>query len=455
MNREKEFICRNCGHKYVKWQGKCSECKSWDSLEEFIELSSPVAKVNKAEVKTLAQLSQQQINRISTGFKEIDKVLGGGLVLGSANLLAGDPGVGKSTLIMQISSNLSCQDKKILYICAEESPQQIYSRFSRFGIDTLKNSKILLAQETNLEGIIELANEHKPDIVVVDSIQMITSSRLPAGPGTVSQIKECATSLIQHVKTNNSIIFFIGHVTKDGFIAGPKILEHLVDTVLYFESQSQHTFRILRSTKNRFGSVPETALFDIRSNGIVEIQNPSVLFINEFKEDVIGSAKFPMILGSYSVLTEIQTLLAKSIYPTPIRRSNGININKLQILLAIMEKKLGVYFSNLDVYLNVVGGLYIDEPAVDLPVVVSLFSASQNIKILHNTIFFGEIDLLGYIRPVSLSHIRITESIRQGCTNIYLPFANSKEFQSDSFINLEHYTIYGLKHIREVADIIR
>lgn len=454
MGKDNVYICESCGYKYVKWQGRCSQCESWDSLEEYIESSTETERSPIAEAKTLTEVGNEKIERIQTGFKEVDKILGGGFVVSSANLLSGDPGVGKSTLILQITLNLSSNGKKILYICAEESPGQIYSRFSRFRENNLKNNNILLAQETNLENIIELAEKHKPDLVVIDSIQMTTSSKLPGGPGTISQIKECASSLIRWVKSTKSIIFFIGHVTKDGFIAGPKILEHLVDTVLYFETQNQSTFRILRSAKNRFGMVPETSIFDIRSNGIVEIQNPSTLFINEFKEDVIGSAKFPMILGTYSALTEIQTLLTKSIYPSPIRRSSGININKLQILLAIMEKKLGIYFSNYDVYLNVVSGLHIDEPAVDLPIIISMFSTMKNRKIPYNTVFFGEVDLLGYLRPVNLSHIRITESIRQGCTNIYLPVTNLKELQSEINNKKKELNICGLKHIGEIADIL-
>ncbi len=453
MSKDNIYICRNCGYKYVKWQGRCAQCESWDSLEEFIESAVESKRLPIAEVKTLTEVGCEKINRIQTGFREVDKILGGGFVVSSSNLLAGDPGVGKSTLILQIALNLSNTGKKILYICAEESPTQIYSRFLRIGINNLQNNNILLAQELNLENIIELAEKHKPDLVVIDSIQMITSSKLPGGPGTISQIKECASALIRWVKNTESIMFFIGHITKDGFIAGPKILEHLVDTVLYFETQNQSTFRILRSTKNRFGIVPETSIFDIRSNGIVEIQNPSTLFINEFKEDVIGSAKFPMILGTYAVLTEIQTLLTKSIYPSPIRRSNGINVNKLQILLAIMEKKLGIYLSNYDVYLNVVSGLYIDDPAVDLPIIISVFSTMKNKKIPYNTVFFGEVDLLGYLRPVNLPHIRITESIRQGCTNIYLPKASIKELQSELKNKEAELNVCEVKHIREILDI--
>ncbi len=456
MSKDIVYICKFCGNRYIKWQGKCGQCGNWDCLEETIVSPQKHKKEAnfKAKVIKLSEISSQKMERILSGFKEVDRVLGGGFVLGSANLLAGDPGVGKSTLVLQIALHLVTTEKKVMYVCAEESPEQIYSKFSRFGKNNFNIENLLFAQELVVSNVVELAEQYKPDMLIIDSIQMLISSEFMSSAGSVVQIRECAGELIKWVKKTKTILILIGHITKDGFIAGPKILEHMVDTVLYFESQTNATFRILRSTKNRFGSVPESAMFDIRTDGIIEIQNPSTLFVSELKDDVSGSAKFPMVFGSRPVITEVQTLLTKTVYPTPVRRSSGINIIKLQILLAIIEKKLGFYFSNYDVYLNVVGGVYIDEPAVDLPIVVSLLSVAKNKTISCDAVFFGEIDLLGYIRPVNLSLLRVTEAIRQDCSYIYAPLANYKEISREYKTDKNRCKVVGLSHIKEIINIL-
>ncbi|MFN7182304.1 MAG: DNA repair protein RadA [Planctomycetota bacterium] len=456
MNKDSVYICKFCGNRYIKWQGKCSQCNNWDCLEETIEnYEKGNEKVlPKAKVIRLSEVTIEKAERILTGFKEVDRVLGGGFVFGSVNLLAGDPGVGKSTLTLQIALNFIETGKKVLYICVEESPQQIHSKISRFVKRTINSENLLFTQESRVNNVIELAEEYKPDMLIIDSIQMLISSEFTSSPGSVVQIRECAGELIQWVKKTKTVLVLIGHITKDGFIAGPKVLEHMVDTVLYFESQMNATFRVLRSIKNRFGPVPESAILDIRTEGIIEIQNPSILFMSEFKEDVCGSAKFPMIFGARPIMTEVQALLTKTIYPTPVRRSSGVNINKLQILLAIMEKKIGVSFASYDVYLNVVGGLYIEDPAVDLPMAVSLLSLAKNKIIPYTAVFFGEIDLLGYLRPVTQSLLRVKEAKKQNCSSIYVPYINYKEILKEYKTREDNCNIVGISHIKEILSVL-
>ncbi|MFN7181893.1 MAG: DNA repair protein RadA [Planctomycetota bacterium] len=455
MSKGRVYRCKFCGSKYIKWQGRCSECNNWDCLEETIEAYEGERKnIPPPKVVRWDEVLSARHERIVTGFKEVDRVLGGGFVEGCVVLLAGDPGVGKSTLVLHIALNLVKEGKKILYICAEESPEQIHTRLCRLTKNIPSTHNLLFAQECYVTNVITLAEEHNPALLIIDSIQMLISSQLESSPGCVAQVRECARELIEWIKKTKTILILIGHITKDGFIAGPKILEHIADVVLYFESQMSGTFRLLRSIKNRFGLVPESALFDIRAEGIIEIENPSTLFSREIKEDVCGSAKFPMILGTRPVITEVQTLLTKTIYPAPVRRSSGVNITKLQILIALLEKKMGIYFSNYDVYLNIVGGLYIDDPAVDLPIVVSLLSVVKNKTISYDAVFFGEIDLLGYLRPVNLSLLRVNEAIRQNCLSIYMPSINYKEISKEFNTDMNKYKITGLSHIKEIIDIL-
>jgi DNA repair protein RadA/Sms len=416
---KKIFICNSCGSSYQKWQGQCVDCLEWNSIEEEAQqLSNSLSQSNiisSGNPLTLEDLSGDiyETSRIITPISELNRVLGGGLVEGSAILIGGDPGIGKSTLLLQLAATLSQHGTKTLYVTGEESTNQVKLRATRLGI---KDSKTKIITAGNVGDIISTINLNKDeiDLVVIDSIQTMFVSEISSSPGTTSQVKASAHELINYAKQNNIILLIVGHVTKEGQIAGPKLLEHMVDTVLYFEGDNTHQFRILRSMKNRFGGVNEIGVFEMRGHGLVEITNPSELFLMERDNNVPGTSIFAGIEGTRPILVEIQALICPSNMPTPRRAVVGWDQNRLAMILAVLSVRFGLNLSTYEVYLTVAGGLKITEPAVDLAVAASIISAAKNIPLPDKSIFFGEIGLSGEVRKVSHTEQRLKEAKKLG-----------------------------------------
>lgn len=431
---EKFFYCIECGARYPKWLGKCEECGQWNSITEQ---SSAVNKANLGtETIQFQSLSshQEQVSRYLSGFEEFDRVLGGGAVPGSVVLIGGEPGIGKSTILLQIISSLS-QMYNCVYISGEESAEQICMRAARLGVS---NAPLKLACETNVDAIINSLTSDV-DFVVIDSIQTLNTETVESFSGSLNQIRACAAALINFAKTNNTTIFLVGHVTKDGLIAGPKILEHMVDTVLYFEGERGNSYRILRTVKNRYGSCNELGIFEMKSSGLVNITNPSALFLTQRSENMPGTVIFSGIEGTRPVLVEVQSLVAKSYFATPRRTVVGWDLNRLFMILAVLETKGKVSFANYDVYLSIVGGLKISEPASDIAVALSLISARTGVSIPIDTCAIGEIGLTGEIRSVPKIAERIREAEKLGIKNVLIPASYSvdaDEYPSLNFIQV-------------------
>ncbi len=418
------YICQNCGYISKKWLGKCPECNSWNS---FLEENVDIKKVKKASdipnPVSLHEIKLSEISRIKTNIEEFNRVLGGGLVEGEVILIGGAPGIGKSTLLSQVLDVISNENSKGFYLSAEESLNQIKLRFSRLGIT---NENILFLSENNLTKSIETIRKVRPKFIVIDSIQTIYVDYINSIPGSVSQIRECSSMLIEYTKKNNAILFLIGHITKEGSIAGPKIMEHMVDAVLYFESEKNNAFRIIRSLKNRFGPVNEIAVFEMTSKGLKEVKNPSEIFLDKNKTKNIGSTVFPAIEGTRSILLEVQALVSDTNFSIPRRTSQGVDLNRLNLLIAIIEKNLGANLFNKDIFINIPGGIKINDPAIDLPVVMAILSSYLNKEIDQNLVCFGEIGLTGEVRNASFSSERIKEAIRLGYKKIVTPEKTEK-----------------------------
>lgn len=429
------FVCQNCGSQRPKWEGKCSECGAWNSLVE--EMTSPTSSsgpksrgwTDGDKINQVVSLDQniETINyqRLSTGIGELDRVLGGGLVAGSFILLGGDPGIGKSTLLLQMAGGIATNlaSGSVLYISAEESVGQTGLRAQRLGV---KNANVQMASEANLETLIELARKHKPKVLIVDSIQTIYMSELGSAPGSVSQVRECAGELMTFAKNTNTIVFLIGHVTKDGNIAGPKVLEHMVDCVLSFEGDLSHQFRLLRAQKNRFGATFELGVFQMQQVGLVEVQNPSEMFLEERGRKLIGSAVFAAMEGTRPILCEVQALTTNTPMPMPRRTSLGFDVQRVHLLIAVLNKHLDFNLATADVFINVVGGLNLTEPAADLAVTAALMSTELNQEIDAKTCFFGEIGLTGEVRAVTFAEQRLREAQKLGFTQFVMPASNKK-----------------------------
>ena len=420
---KKQFACAACGSVSAKWMGQCPDCMEWGTISEEIMSASKigVSKIGNAQVlQSLADEVESTI-RMKTPIEELNRVLGGGLVSGSAILIGGDPGIGKSTLLLQLSSSLSQNDMGCLYITGEESTNQIKLRATRLGI---KDNKTGLLSATNVEDIISTIDKNKQrlDLVVIDSIQTIATSDLSSSPGTVSQIRACSNMLINYAKQNNITLLLACHVNKDGQLAGPKVLEHMVDTVLYFEGDHNNHFRILRSIKNRFGGVNEIGVFEMTAKGLVEISNPSELFLMERENNVSGSAVFAGIEGSRPLLIEIQALIAPTNMATPRRSVVGWDNNRLSMIIAVLGVRFGLNLAAHEVYLSVAGGLRITEPAADLAVAAALISAASNTPLPKGSIFFGEVGLSGEVRKVSQTEARVKEASKLGFKQIYCSF---------------------------------
>ena len=425
-----KYICSNCGYESLRWIGKCPECDSWNSFtEEIVETSPRKANISKSRFSysKILDISANEDDRIKTGIIEFDRVLGGGIMPGSVILLGGDPGIGKSTIAMQAAASIK---EKVLYVTGEESEKQIKLRSSRLNV---KSDSFFVQAETELSNILGAIKEISPSVVIIDSIQTTYRSELENSPGTITQIRECTAMLMEEAKKNHYSVIIIGHVTKEGMIAGPKILEHMVDTVLQFEGESNHSFRILRAQKNRFGSTNEIGVFEMREDGLREVTNPSELFLSEREKQTPGSVVTSSIEGSRPILLEVQALVTPSSFGYPQRVSNGFDQKRLSILLAVLEKRANVRASVHNVFVNVAGGIRVIEPAVDLAVCVSIASSLIDKVVDNQTIIIGEVGLGGEIRSVGHIEKRLQEAQKLGFKSAIIPAGNLKGIkQSDA-----------------------
>lgn len=428
MAKPKVFYqCQACGYRNPGWHGKCPDCGQWNSLvEEKQKGSRARGGIVKAEPIPLASVKAGTEARVLSGIGEFDRVLGGGIVAGSVVLIGGDPGIGKSTLLLQVMAALR---GTVLYISGEESPVQIRLRADRLSVEP---ESVMLLPETSLEGILDVAEQMKPEAVVVDSVQTVYTEEMESAPGTVGQVRECAAKLMFYAKRSGVPVFLIGHVTKEGAIAGPRVLEHIVDTVIYFEGDRGHPYRILRTVKNRFGPTNEIGVFEMTDSGLREIENPSELFLSERSAGVPGSVATSSIEGTRPLLVELQSLVTQSSFGVPRRTSIGIDFNRVNLLVAVLEKLAGLQLAGMDVYTNVVGGLKLSEPAVDLAVVVAVASSLKGVPVSPEVFVFGEVGLSGEVRAVSQVELRLKEAAKVGFKKAVIPEGNAQRL-TDSF----------------------
>lgn len=436
------YICSECGCVSPKWLGKCNQCGSWNSFVEDVISTAP-EKPSEVKHKTLtsgrenialpfSEMELPEYIRSNTQLSELDRVLGGGLVHGSVVLLAGEPGIGKSTLLMQISDALG-EDKRVLYISGEESSGQLKLRARRLGI---VGKNLFILTETELERALAQIEKVKPDVVIVDSIQTVFSDKISSAPGTITQIKECSLAFISKAKGDGISVILVGHVNKEGSIAGPKILEHMVDAVLYFEGDRQHSYRIIRAMKNRYGSTNEIGVFEMSDVGLVEVSNPSEMLLADRPRNASGNCALCTIEGTRPLIAEVQALVSPTPFPAPRRTSNGIDYNRLNLILAVLEKRLGLRFSANDAYINVIGGLRIDEPASDLAVAMALISSLRDKVVPDDLIAIGELGLSGEVRAVASLEQRVREAARLGFTRAVVPARNLEKRKLDVGIEL-------------------
>lgn len=447
------YFCQNCGFESSKWMGQCPGCKEWNTfVEEIIDrkgiASSSVKKaLEEAKPVPLSAVSSADEKRISTDMKELDRVLGGGIVKGSLVLVGGDPGIGKSTLLLQVCKNLSNKNLSVLYISGEESLQQIKIRAERIG--TFSDSLELLC-ETNLEIIKEVISRKKPSVVIVDSIQTMFSENVASAPGSVSQVREATGIFMQIAKGLDVSIFIVGHVTKEGVVAGPRVLEHMVDTVLYFEGDRHESYRILRGVKNRFGSTNEIGVFEMRSIGLVEVENPSEFMLSGKPVGASGSVVACSMEGTRPILLEIQALVCHTNFGNPRRTATGTDYNRVNLLLAVLEKRLGMRLSECDAYVNIAGGIRMNEPAIDLGIVLAIMSSKLDKPIDEKTICFGEVGLSGEVRGVSMAEQRVLEAKKLGFERCILPKVCKEGFLH----NIEGIELIGVSNVKEALDAI-
>lgn len=435
------FACQQCGAQRARWEGRCTDCGAWNSfVEETTQVTSrgwQTVKSGKSTVTLDQDIVAENQARGSTGIGELDRVLGGGLIHGSYVLVGGDPGIGKSTLLLQMAGGLARGGHSVLYVSAEESVQQTALRAQRLGV---REAKVQVASESSLDAILQLAEAHAPKVLIVDSIQTVYLSELNSAPGSVSQVRECAARLMNLAKVKGISVFLIGHVTKEGGLAGPKVLEHMVDTVLSFEGDAHYPFRLLRALKNRFGATQELGVFQMASEGLKEVPNPSEFFLSERGSDVMGSAIFPAIEGSRPLLCEIQALTSSTPMSMPRRTALGFDVNRVHMLLAVLDKHLDMEFARNDIFINVVGGLKLTEPAADLAVAAALISSQTRQELSRSMCFFGEIGLTGEVRAVSFFEDRLREGQKLGFQRFIVPASNrkhlTKSFPKDSALEL-------------------
>lgn len=445
------YICSECGHESPKWYGKCPSCGEWNTMNEEIRDTSKTAPSAKtrtvshdAKPFSIDEISTEDEHRYDTGCKELNRVLGGGIVKGSLILLGGDPGIGKSTVLMQICHFLG-NTLKILYVSGEESKRQLKLRAVRLGVHS---PNLFVMTETDVEIVCEQIKIVKPDLVMIDSIQTMNLTELSSSPGSVTQVRECTNLLMRTAKGLDIPMFVVGHVNKEGSIAGPKVLEHIVDTVLHFEGDKQMSCRILRAVKNRYGSTNEIGVFEMTDKGLQEVDNPSVMLLSGRPTNVSGTCVTCTVEGSRPILAETQGLATQSGYGNPRRMANGYDYNRLSMLLAVLEKRAGYFFSNSDTYINIVGGLRVDEPAVDLAIAMALISSLKDTPVEEKAVVFGEIGLAGEIRAVSQAQMRVNEAVRLGFQKIVLPYHNLKG------ISCGDAELIGVKNIREAFEAV-
>lgn len=446
------FVCSECGAKVPKWQGKCTNCGSWDT---FIEEIAPDSNSNSAtpKIKTnaiavgLNDITTDKESRYKTGLKEFDRVLGGGIVKGSLVLLSGDPGIGKSTLILQVCQYLG-KNLKVLYVSGEESKRQLKLRAERLKVTT---ENLFVLTETDVETVNNYIHNTKPDVVMIDSIQTMSISEISSVPGSVAQVRESTNAYLNTAKSLDIPIIIVGHVNKDGAIAGPKVLEHIVDAVLYFEGEKNLTYRVLRAVKNRFGSTNEIGVFEMYDKGLREVENPSTMLISGRPKNVSGTCVACVLEGTRPILAEVQGLVAQTGYGNARRMSTGFDYNRLSLLLAVLEKRVGFHLSAFDAYVNIVGGLKLQEPAVDLPVVLALISSAKDIVIREDVIAFGEIGLAGEVRTVVNAESRVLEAARLGFKRCIIPIHNVDSLSDKAKSSIEVIGVRTIKKAFEAA----
>ena len=444
------FYCTACGGETAKWQGRCPACGAWNTIEEHIEKPMPAGRVKAAPVgmsrsaQRLCQVDTDNEIRFSTGIGELDRVLGGGAVAGSLVLVGGAPGIGKSTLLLQICNSL-CSGRKVLYVSGEESERQLKLRAERIGVSP---EDLYILSETRLSDIMEAIDSVQPDILIADSIQTLYNELNEASPGSVSQVKDCTMTLMQLSKSQGITVFVVGHINKDGAIAGPKVLEHMVDCVLYFEGDPNSAYRLLRAAKNRFGSTNEIGVFEMGDCGLVEVPNPSQMLLDGRPEGASGTCVACVMEGSRPVLAEVQALVSKTTFNVPRRTADGFDFNRSALLLAVAEKRAGMKLNMFDAYINVIGGLRLDEPGADLPVVLAVASSYRDQVIDHELVAIGEIGLTGEVRSVSHINQRLAEVSRLGFKKCIIPKNTSEKLEIP-----EGLTVYRVKNLREAIEM--
>ena len=447
------FFCQNCGYESAKWMGQCPGCKEWNTfVEELVDrkaLSGSGKRKPASEAKPvpLSSVVASNEERVSTNMKELDRVLGGGIVRGSLVLVGGDPGIGKSTLLLQVCRNLSAQGQSVLYVSGEESLQQIKIRAERIGTFT---DHLQLLCETNLDLIREVIERQKPQIVVIDSVQTMYNDSVGSAPGSVSQVREATSVLMQIAKGMDISIFIVGHVTKEGVVAGPRVLEHMVDTVLYFEGDRHESYRILRGVKNRFGSTNEIGVFEMRAEGLAEVENPSEYMLSGKPADASGSVVACSVEGTRPILLEIQALICHSYFNNPRRTATGTDFNRVNLLLAVLEKRLGMQLSDCDAYVNIAGGIRMNEPAIDLGIGLAIISSKLDLTIDEKTICFGEVGLSGEVRGVTMAEQRVAEAAKLGFRRCILP-----SVCMDAAKGIKGIELVGVSNVREALEAIQ
>lgn len=443
------FFCTTCGNETPKWQGKCPACGSWNTLIEHIEKPTPVGKTKSSpagisrSAQSIREIDCDNEIRFSTGMGELDRVLGGGAVAGSLVLVGGAPGIGKSTLLLQIC-NCLCSSRTVLYISGEESERQLKMRGMRLGVSP---ENLYILSETRLSNILEAVESIKPDILIVDSIQTLYNEENDSSPGSVSQVKDCTMSMMQLSKTDGITVFVVGHINKDGAIAGPKVLEHMVDCVLYFEGDPNNSYRLLRAAKNRFGSTNEIGVFEMIGTGLIEVPNPSQMLLAGRPEGASGTCVACVMEGTRPVLAEVQALVSKTTFNVPRRTSDGFDFNRAVLLMAVAEKRAGMKLNVFDAYINVIGGLQLNEPGADLPVVLAIASSYRDAVIPDDLVAIGEVGLTGEIRSVSNMNQRLGEAARLGFKKCIIPRGGSDKLEIPPGL-----TIYRVKNLREAIE---
>ena len=443
------FACNNCGYESVKWLGRCPACSEWSSFVEEVVIKTKSKSISiedrNISLKKIKEIEDTEIKRIKTGFNELDMVFGGGIVKGSLILVGGEPGIGKSTLILQLCDKIQT-DGKIIYISGEESAEQVKLRAERLKID---NDNLYFMGETNIEIIQNIVENNEPKLVIIDSVQTMYSEEITSAAGSVSQVRDITSKIMRMCKEKNVTTVLIGHVTKDGNIAGPRVLEHMVDVVLYLEGERYFSYRILRGVKNRFGSTNEIGMFEMKNEGMVEISNPSSVFITEREEHTTGTVVIVTMEGTRPLLLELQVLVTKTVYPVPKRTANGVDYNKLNLLIAVLEKKLNIPLGMQDVYLNIIGGIKANEPAIDLGIVLAAVSSYKNIEIDEKLAVIGEVGLTGEVRSVNMIEKRLREMEKLGFKACIIP-QNNKKLLKDKY----KLDIIGVKNIKEAVNYI-